>query len=62
MNTVPTMLSIRATAEKSGLPTHYIRSLCWQNKICFCRAGNKYLINWEKFIEFLNAGECEQKE
>jgi len=54
---VPTMLTIRETAERSGLAVHYIRQLCLQEKIVFRKAGNKYLINYEKFIEYLNAGE-----
>ena len=55
--TTPTMLTIKQVAERTGLAQHYIRSLCWQGKICFCRAGNKYLIHWQKFIEYLDRGE-----
>ena len=54
---VPTMLTIRETAKRSGLAVHYIRQLCLQEKIVFRKAGNKFLINYEKFIEYLNAGE-----
>ena len=53
----PRMLTIEETAKRSGLAKYYIRSLCWQNKICHVRAGQKYLINFEKFIDFLNEGE-----
>lgn len=53
----PTMLTIKQTAEKTGLAEHYIRQLCINGKIVCCRAGNKYLINYEKFIEHLNTGE-----
>lgn len=55
--TAPTMLSIKQVAEQAGLPVHYIRQLCVNGKIVCCRAGNKYLINYEKFIEHLNTGE-----
>ena len=54
---VPTMLTISETAEQSGLAKHYVRQLCLQNKIRHVRAGNKYLINFEMFVEFLNTGE-----
>lgn len=53
----PTMLSIRETAEMSGLAEHFIRQLCLQNKIVYRKAGVKYLINYEKFIEYLNNSE-----
>lgn len=56
-NNVPTMLTINETAERSGLARHYIRQLCLQNKIRHVKAGNKYLINLEMFIDFLNTGE-----
>lgn len=55
--TTPIMLTIKETAKRSGLAQHYIRQLCWENKICYRRAGNKYLIHWQKFIEYLNQGE-----
>ena len=53
----PIMLTINQTAERSGLAAHYIRQLCVQGKIVHCRAGSKYLVNFEKFVEFLNTGE-----
>ena len=55
--TAPTMLTIRETAERTGHAVHYIRQLCLQGKIIYRKAGNKFLINYEKFIEFLNT--CE---
>lgn len=57
MGSIPTMLTINQTAERSGLAMHYIRQLCLQGKITYCRAGSKYLINFEKFVDYLNAGE-----
>lgn len=57
MNTVvPEMCTIKATAEKTGLAYNYIRNLCLQNKIVYVRAGNKYLVNVNKLIEYLNTG------
>lgn len=51
------MLTISQTAERSGLAMHYIRQLCLQDEITYCRAGSKYLINFEKFVDYLNVGE-----
>ena len=33
--------------------------MCKQNKIVHIKSGNKFLVNVDKFIEFLNAGETE---
>ena len=52
----PTMLPIKKAAELSGCSYDYIRKLCLNNQIVFVRAGRKFLINWEKFVEFLNEG------
>lgn len=51
---VPTMLSIKQTAKTTGVAECYIRQLVAENEICFVKAGRKYLINLEKFVEYLN--------
>ena len=56
MNT-PTMLTIKETAKRTGLAEFYIRQLCLQNKIVYRKSGTKYLINFEKLIEYLNSSE-----
>lgn len=33
--------------------------MCKQNKIVHIKSGNKFLINVDKFVEYLNAGELE---
>lgn len=53
---IPTMLTIKETARATNLPVHFIRQLVWDNKIVYTKAGNKYLVNFEKFIEYLNGG------
>lgn len=57
MSGIPTMLTIKETAERTGLAQHYIRQLCLQKKIICHKAGTKYLINYEKFIDYLNTAE-----
>ena len=56
-NAVPVMASIPDTAKKFGLSEHFTRTLVWQRKIKFVRAGKKYLINEKSLIEYLNKGE-----
>ena len=33
--------------------------MCINGKIVHIRAGNKYLINWDKLVDYLNTGELE---
>ena len=51
---VPTMLTIKETAKVTGIAEYNIRQLVAGNKICFVKAGKKYLVNLEKFVEYLN--------
>lgn len=52
----PTMLTIKEVSECTKLSYNFIRQLCLNNKIIYVKAGTKYLINYEKFIDFLNTG------
>ncbi len=54
--TIPKMRTIKETAVITGLAYNYLRNLCLSNKIVYVRAGNKYLINVDKLIEYLNNG------
>lgn len=56
---IPTMLTIKETAEKTGLAEHFIRGLAIGNQIVHVRCGKKYLINLEKLIEYLNSSKGE---
>lgn len=60
----PQMKTIQQLADETGIPYSAIYRWCKKGKIVFVRTGNKYLINVEKFNDFLN-GEtevCEQQE
>lgn len=54
---IPTMLTINEVAQRTGLAKFHIRTLALQGKIKSIRAGKKILINFEKFIEYLNEDE-----
>lgn len=54
---IPKMVSLAEASKESGLSYDFIRKLCLQNKIVYVRAGVKYLINWDKLVEYLNQGE-----
>lgn len=51
---IPTMLSIKETAKRTGISATFIRNLCRNNKIIFIKSGNKYLVNLERFVSYLN--------
>lgn len=50
----PEMLTLNETSLRSGLPYGYIRKLCLQGKIVHIRTGVKYLVNYDRFVDFLN--------
>ena len=54
---MPTMLTIKETAAKSGLSYGTIRRWCINGVFKgFVKAGSKTLINYDRFVEFLNGG------
>ena len=56
---VPTMVTIREAARRTGVSYDFIYKLCKRDEIVYVKAGSKYLINFEKFINFLNGGESD---
>lgn len=52
--TIPKMLTIKECSEQTGVSYNAIRKLCLTGKIIHIRVGSKYLINFGKFVEFLN--------
>ncbi len=52
--TIPTMITLREAAEKTGLSYDCLRKWCLENKIVYIMAGRKFLVNQEKLVEFLN--------
>lgn len=51
---IPTMLTINEASEITRISAYRIRQLCIMDRIVYIRAGNKYLINLEKLIQYLN--------
>lgn len=52
--TAPTMLTLKESSSKTGLSYDYLRKLCLEGQIVHIKAGNKFLVNFEKLVEFLN--------
>lgn len=58
-NNIPEMVTVSRLSELSGFTEYSIRQLLKKNKIIHVKCGKKYLINLEKFKEFLANGENE---
>ncbi len=52
---VPRMLTIRETAELFKLPVHFVRQKVSTGEVAAVRAGRKFLVNVDKFAEYLNS-------
>ena len=52
--TTPTMLPILEVSARTGLSYDFIRKLCLNGKIAHVRAGKKYLVNYDRFVDYLN--------
>lgn len=50
----PEMVTIKTASERTGLSYDAIRRLCLTNQIVYIKAGCKFLINFGKFVDFLN--------
>ena len=59
--TIPEMIGLRELERRSGYSYGFLRRLCLSGKIVHIRAGNKYLVNWQKFIDYLNRGDGVQE-
>lgn len=57
MNNIPRMLTISETAKETGLAEHYIRQLCINKEIVAKKAGKKWLVNLDRFADYLNDNE-----
>ena len=51
---IPTMENIKKTAEIFGLPEHFVRAKVASGEVVAVRAGKRFLVNVEKFAEYLN--------
>ena len=59
---LPKMMSIQEVMNETGFSYRHLWMLCKTNKIVHIRAGAKYLINFDKFIDYLNSGDFEEQE
>ena len=51
------MVTLREAASRTGISYDRLRKMCINGQIVHIKAGCKFLINWEKLVDYLNAGE-----
>ena len=56
---IPRMVPLQTLADESGISYKALWLMCNQNKIVHIKSGNKFLVNVDKFVEYLNTGETD---
>lgn len=51
---IPHMVTISEAEQATGVSAYTVRRLVKQNKIIYIKSGTKYLVNLDRFIEYLN--------
>lgn len=51
---VPRMSTIKDLSAETGVSYDAIRKKCLRNEIAYIRCGKKFLVNVDKFIDYLN--------
>lgn len=59
---MPTMVTIKEAAKRTGLSYGFLRKACLGGQIVHIRAGSKFLINLEKLVEWLDTSKGEAAE
>ncbi len=54
---IPRMKPIKEVSALTGISYDAIRKKCLKNEIAYIRCGNKFLINLDRFIDYLNGGQ-----
>ncbi len=52
---IPRMVSIKEAAAITGLAEYHVRQLCIKGEITAVQTGRKWLVNVDRFIDYLNA-------
>lgn len=56
----PRMRTIDEVSKLTGLSYTFIRKLCLNGKIVHVKTGRKYLVNLDRFYEYLNTGDKQE--
>lgn len=53
------MVTLKEASSRTGISYDRLRKMCINRQIVHIKAGNKFLLNWDKLVDYLNAGEPE---
>lgn len=54
---MPIMIPMREASRRTGVSYDALRKKCLNHEIVFIRCGAKFLINYQKLLQYLNTGE-----
>lgn len=57
MEQIVQMVTLREASNRTGVSYDRLRKMCINRQIVYIKAGSKFLLNWDKLVEYLNAGE-----
>lgn len=57
MEQIVQMVTLKEASGRTGISYGRLRKMCINNQIVYIKAGCKFLINWDKLVEYLNTGE-----
>ena len=56
---IPVMVTIDQASKETGITKYRLREWCKEKKITCVLCGNKFLINLDKLIDYLNTGDAD---
>lgn len=51
------MVTLKEASSRTGISYDQLRKMCINRQIIHIKAGCKFLINWDKLVDYLNTGE-----
>lgn len=58
---IPRMRTIKETAELFSLPVHFVRQKVADGEVVAVRAGRRFLVNIDRFAEYLDSNTIPQE-
>lgn len=61
MEQIVQMVTLKEASSRTGISYDCLRKMCINKQIVHIKAGSKFLLNWEKLVDYLNTGEQEAR-
>ena len=53
------MVTLREASNRTGISYDRLRKMCINGQVIHIKTGRKFLLNWDKLVDYLNTGEKE---